>query len=96
VSSLHSKKIVALQNLLKVSPEKSLILSCDTVAANERNVCFVICTSEKRATILYKVNSLDFLTEMEEVYYAVRTGSLNKTYSVSSLRDTLSISLSRL
>jgi len=36
VSSLHSYKSIALQNLLKFLLKKSLILSCDTVVANER------------------------------------------------------------
>ena len=35
-SSLHSQKIIALRNLLKVCPEKSHILSCDTAVSNER------------------------------------------------------------
>jgi hypothetical protein len=35
VSSLHSKKIIALQKPLKVSPEKSYILSCDTVVLSQ-------------------------------------------------------------
>jgi hypothetical protein len=46
-------------------------------------VFFVICTSEK------KVNSLVFIAEMEDVYYPVRTGCLNKTDTVSSLKGTL-------
>jgi hypothetical protein len=37
-----------------------------------------------------------FLTKMEDVYYAVRTGSLNETDSVSTLKDILSTRLSRL
>jgi hypothetical protein len=33
---LHSHKIIALQKPLKASPEKSQILSCDTLVANEQ------------------------------------------------------------
>ena len=38
MSTLHSYKIIALQKPLKVSPQKSQVLSCDTVVANERYV----------------------------------------------------------
>ena len=38
VTSLHSQKITALQNLSKVSPDKSKILSCDSVVVYEWHV----------------------------------------------------------
>jgi hypothetical protein len=52
VSLLHSQKIIALQNLLKVSPEKSQILSCDTVLLGERLVYHgkVLITNSLRMT----------------------------------------------
>jgi hypothetical protein len=44
--------------------------------------------SEETAIIsLSSLNWLVFITETEGVYSAVRTGSLNKTYYVSSLKD---------
>ena len=41
MSSLHSEKSSTSQPL-NVSPEKSLILSCDTVVANERYVTLML------------------------------------------------------
>jgi hypothetical protein len=45
------------------------------------------CNSEQTAIIsLYNINLSVFITEAESVYCAVRTGSLNQTDTVSSLK----------
>jgi hypothetical protein len=45
-----------------------------------------VCISEQTATVLPLATLTDwFLTEMEGVYYAMQTGSLNKTVCVSPL-----------
>jgi hypothetical protein len=47
----------------------------------------VVWISEQTAIIsLYSINLLVFITEAESVYCAVRTGPLNKTNTVSSLK----------
>ena len=49
---------------------------------------YVLYLSEnKTATCAtYSINWLVFITEMKSVYYAVRTGSLNKAVCASSLK----------
>jgi len=43
--------------------------------------------AEQTATfVLYNINSLVFITEVEGVYSAVRTGSLNKAVCASSVK----------
>jgi len=44
--------------------------------------------SEQASTIsLYHINCMVFITESESVYCAVRTGSLNQTDTITSLKD---------
>jgi len=49
--------------------------------------CFVWIPEQTAITVRYNINGSVFITETESVYCAVRTGSLNKLYNVSSLRD---------
>ena len=49
-------------------------------------MCFV-CISDQTAIIsLYSIKLSVFITEAENVYCAVRTGSLNRSVTVSSLK----------
>jgi hypothetical protein len=49
-------------------------------------MCFV-CISEQTVTFApQNINWLIYVTEMQSVYCAVRTGSLNKALYVSSLK----------
>ena len=46
-------------------------------------MCFVFNWEQKATCATYSINWLVFITEMKSVYSAVRTGSLNKTCTVS-------------
>jgi hypothetical protein len=66
-----------------------LYLSEIRCSAHNAFMCFVW-LSEKTAIIsLHNINGLVFITEAESVYCAVRTGSLNQTDTVSSLKGDL-------
>jgi len=48
-------------------------------------MCFVFIWEQTATCATYSINWLVFITEMNSVYSAVRTGSLNKTVCASSL-----------
>jgi hypothetical protein len=48
--------------------------------------CFVWISEQTEIISVYSINWLDFVTEKESVYSAVRTGSLNQTDTVLSLK----------
>ena len=52
------------------------------------NLCvFLLWPSEQAVTfILYIINLLVFITEVDSVYCAIRTGSLNKAVCASSVK----------
>jgi hypothetical protein len=50
-------------------------------------MCFVFISEQTVTFALYNLNWLVFITEMKRVYCAVRTGCLNKTVYVPSLKD---------
>jgi len=52
-------------------------------------MCFVRLSEQTAVISLYNTNWLVFITEAESVYCAVRTESLNKTDTVSSLKSDL-------
>ena len=49
-------------------------------------MCFVIIREQTATCATYSINWLVFITEMESVYCAVRTGSLNKAACASYLK----------
>ena len=49
-------------------------------------MCFVFISEQTATCATYCINWLVFITEMESVYSAVRTGSLNKAVCASSLK----------
>jgi hypothetical protein len=49
-------------------------------------MCIVFILQQTATFALFKINLFVFLTEMKSVYCAVRTGSLNETVYVSSLK----------
>ena len=51
-------------------------------------MCFVFISEQTATCATYSINWLVFITEMESVYSAVRTGSLNKAVCASSLKPT--------
>ena len=52
-------------------------------------VCFVFIWEQTATCTTYSINWLVFITEMKSVYSAVRTGSLNKVFCVSSLHSAI-------
>ena len=50
-------------------------------------MCFVWISEQRAIISLYSINLSVFITEAESVYSAVRTGSLNQTDTVSSLKS---------
>jgi len=48
-------------------------------------MCFVFISEQTATCATYNTNRLVFITEMRSVYYAVRTGSLNRAVYSSSL-----------
>jgi len=49
-------------------------------------MCFAWISEQKAIISLYNINLSVFRTDTESVYWAVRTGSLNPTDTVSSLK----------
>jgi hypothetical protein len=49
-------------------------------------MCFAWISEQTAIIFLYSINLPVFITEAESVYCAVRTGSLNQTAAVSSLK----------
>jgi len=49
-------------------------------------MCFAWISDQTAIISVYTVNLSVFITETESVYCAVRTGSLNQTATVSSLK----------
>jgi hypothetical protein len=49
-------------------------------------MCFAWISEETTIISLYSINLLVFITQAESVYCAVRTGPLNQTDTVSSLK----------
>jgi hypothetical protein len=49
-------------------------------------MCFVWISKQTAIVYMYNIKWLVFITETESVYCAVRTGSLNQTATVSSLK----------
>jgi hypothetical protein len=62
---------------LKVSPEKSQILSCDTVVANGRYICSILLCRQVQA---FWCNLLPLLSGMSLIVTAVRTSDLRLCY----------------
>ena len=55
-------------------------------SANNAFMCFAWISEQPAIVSLYSINLQVFITEAENVYCAVRIGSLNQTDTVSSLR----------
>ena len=53
-------------------------------------MCFVFIWEQTATCATYSINWLVFITQMKSVYSAVRTGSLNQTDTVSSLKGPIS------
>ena len=49
-------------------------------------MCFVFIWKQTATCATYSINWLVFITQMESVYSAVRTGSLNKAVCASSVK----------
>ena len=49
-------------------------------------MCFVFISEQTATGATYIINWLVFITEMKNVYNAVRTGSLNKAVCASSVK----------
>ena len=49
-------------------------------------MCFARISEQTAIISLHSINRLDFITEAESVYCAVRTGSSNQIDTVSSLK----------
>jgi hypothetical protein len=64
----------------------SLTFNNSTFCPHTVFMCFVWIWEQTAIISLYSINWLVFITEMECVYRAVRTGSLYKTHYVSSLK----------
>jgi hypothetical protein len=54
-------------------------------------MCSVFISEQTATCVTYTINRLVYITEMESVYSAVRTGSLNKAVCASSLKVYMSI-----
>jgi len=54
-------------------------------SAQNAFMCFAWISEQRAIISLYSINLPVFIAEAESVYCAVRTGSLNKTDTVSSL-----------
>ena len=59
----------------------SLTFNNSTFCPHSVFACFVWIWEQTAIISLYSINWLVFITEMKSVYSAVRTGSLNQTYS---------------
>jgi len=56
------------------------------VFAHVTSMCFAWISEQTAIISRYSINWLDFITEEESVYCAVRTGSLNQRATFSSLK----------
>ena len=55
-------------------------------SAHNAFMCFVLISKQTAIIFLYSIKLSVFITEAEGVYCAVRTGSLNQTATLSSLK----------
>jgi len=65
---------------------EGLTLKTSSFSSQTVFVCFIRISEQTATFSLHSINYLDLITELDGVYCAVRTGSLDKTDYVSSLK----------